>query len=176
MDNKTLNKEISKYRKQAQAARKELPSSVASFVAALNDFTADALELSLEHKKQRHSYGYTHPFWFQCEPHALDMLEGDPPSVPILFEPNDYVTGPCTKMFFTRLHRIIWPKASSDPNTSYSTADYFIGAFVTAHLLEQQMVSAPSPALDEVYFPGDSFWTKMKNLKLQISGCGHRTF
>lgn len=76
MDNKTLNKEISKYRKQAQAARKELPSSVASFVAALNDFTADALELSLEHKKQRHSYGYTHPFWFQCEPHALDMLEG----------------------------------------------------------------------------------------------------
>ena len=157
MDNKTLNKEISKYRKQAQAARKELPSAVASFVAALNDFTADALELSLEHKKQRHSYGYTHPFWFQCEPHALDMLEGDPPSVPILFEPNDYVTGPCTKMFFTRLHRIIWPKASSDPNTSYSTADYFIGAFVTAHLLEQQMVSAPSPALDEVYFPGDSF-------------------
>ena len=171
MDNKTLNKEISKYRKKAQAARKELPSTVASFVAALNDFTADALELSLEHKKQRRPFGYTQPFWFQCEPYALDMLEGDPPSIPILFEPNDYVTGPCTKMFFTRLHRIIWPKASSDPNTSYFTADYFIGAFVTAHLLEQQMVSAPSPALDEVYFPGDSFLdedeeSEVKNLWL----------
>ncbi len=157
MDNKTLNKEISKYRKQAQAARKELPSAVASFVAALNDFTADALELSLEHKKQRHSYGYTHPFWFQCEPHALDMLEGDPPSVPILFEPNDYVTGPCTKMFlpvfivsFGQRHLLIQTHLTP-PRTISSVL------FVTAHLLEQQMVSAPSPALDEVYFPGDSF-------------------
>ena len=70
MDNKTLNKEISKYRKQAQAARKELPSSVASFVAALNDFTADALELSLEHKKQRQLVWIYHPsgfnLWATC--------------------------------------------------------------------------------------------------------------
>lgn len=51
---------------------------------------------------------------------------------------------PCTKMFFTRVHRELWPEAFyAQKEGTCCIADYYIGAYTTAHILEQLQTLIP---------------------------------
>ena len=81
---------------------------------------------------------------------------------PLLFEPNDFVSGPCTRMFFTLLHRQLFPsclsrkygEAPDDPSDKdRCIADYYLGSCAVARILEQLQKDLVSVNPDDTAAP-----------------------
>lgn len=79
---------------------------------------------------------------------------------PLLFEPNDFISVPCTRMFFTLLHRQIFPsclirKYGEDPDDPADKdrciADYYLGSCAAARILEQLQKDLVSVNPDDIY-------------------------
>lgn len=125
----------------------------------------------------------TSAFWFEREAQAEDHIQEladmhetadtydrenpfdgwyDQPVTPqpLLFEPNDFVSGPCTRMFFTLLHRQIFPfclirKYGEDPDDPADKdrciTDYYLGSCAAARILEQLQKDLVSVNPDDIY-------------------------
>ncbi len=111
------------------------------------------LTISQEHQssESKATFGRPRPFWFGHED------EWDKASLKyLLFEPDDYVTVPCTKIFFTRVHRELWPASFSNPKkTACCITHYYMGACVTAHILEQLQTLIPAIEPQDAHYIAD---------------------
>ena len=134
---------------------------VAQYKAALHRLVYQLLTISQDHQSSENkaAFGSAKPFWFKRE----DEWEEDP----LLFEPDDYITMPCTKMFFTRVHRELWPAAFADPKESACCiTHYFIGACVTAHILEQLQTLIPAIEPQDAHYIADETDTTEEDMLL----------
>lgn len=137
---------------------------VAQYKEALHRLVYQLLTISQDHQSSENkaAFGSAKPFWFERED------EWDKASLKyLLFEPDDYITMPCTKMFFTRVHRELWPAAFADPEESACCiTHYFIGACVTAHMLEQLQTLIPAIEPQDAHYIADETDTTEEDLLL----------
>lgn len=137
---------------------------VAKYKAALHRLVYQLLTISQDHQSSENkaAFGSAKPFWFERED------EWDKASLKyLLFEPDDYITMPCTKMFFTRVHRELCPAAFADPKESACCiTHYFIGACVTAHILEQLQTLIPAIEPQDAHYIADETDTTEEDLLL----------
>lgn len=134
---------------------------VAKYKAALHRLVYQLLTISQDHQSSENkaAFGSAKPFWFKRED---EWEEG-----PLLFEPDDYITMPCTKMFFTRVHRELWPAAFADPKESACCiTHFFIGSCVTAHILEQLQTLIPAIEPQDAHYIADETDTTEEDLLL----------
>lgn len=152
-DLKVLTAKCKKKIDEDQAAVRALHNDeqlVAKYKAALHRLVYQLLTVSQEHQSSENkaAFGCRKPFWFQ--------REGEWEEDPLLFEPDDYITMPCTKMFFTRVHRELWPTAFSNPKEgACCMTHYYMGACVTAHTLEQLQVLIPAVEPQDAHYIAD---------------------
>ena len=124
---------------------------VSEYNASLHNLVSHMLTISLKHQsaKDTSSFGHMGVFWFNHEDtedyiDSISREQKDDSPKPLLFEPDDYISMPCTKMFFTRVHRELWPEAFyAQKEGTCCIADYYIGACTTAHILEQLQTLTP---------------------------------
>lgn len=134
---------------------------VAQYKEALHRLVYQLLTISQDHQSSENkaAFGSAKPFWFEREDEWGEY--------PLLFEPDDYITMPCTKMFFTRVHRELWPAAFADPKESACCiTHYFIGACVTAHILEQLQTLIPAIEPQDAHYIADETDTTEEDLLL----------
>lgn len=134
---------------------------VAQYKEALHRLVYQLLTISQDHQSSENkaAFGSAKPFWFERE----DEWGEDH----LLFEPDDYITMPCTKMFFTRVHRELWPAAFADPTKSACCmTHYYIGACVTAHILEQLQTLIPAIEPQDAHYIADETDTTEEDLLL----------
>ena len=125
----------------------------------------------------------TSAFWFEREAQAEDHMQEladmhetadtydrespfdgwyDQPvtTQPLLFEPNDFVSGPCTRMFFTLLHRQFFPtyllnQYGEDPDDytekDRCITDCYLGASAAARIFDQLQKDLVSVNPDDIY-------------------------
>ncbi len=126
---------------------------VVKYKAALHRLVYQLLTISQEHQssESKATFGRPRPFWFGHED------EWDKASLKyLLFEPDDYITVPCTKIFFTRVHRELWPASFSNPKkTACCITHYYMGACVTAHILEQLQTLIPAIEPQDAHYIAD---------------------
>ena len=134
---------------------------VAQYKEALHRLVYQLLTISQDHQSSENkaAFGSAKPFWFERE----DEWGEDH----LLFEPDDYITMPCTKMFFTRVHRELWPAAFADPKKSACCmTHYYIGSCVTAHILEQLQTLIPAIEPQDAHYIADETDTTEEDLLL----------
>lgn len=143
--------------------RSESEQLAAEYKASLHKLVSHMLAISCDHQSSENktSFGHMGSFWFNHED-MEDYISGlsdereDVWPKPLLFEPNDYISMPCTKMFFTRVHREFWPDAfSSLKDGTCCIADYYIGACATAHISEQLQSLIPTIEPQQVPYISD---------------------
>lgn len=134
---------------------------VAQYKEALHRLVYQLLTISQDHQSSENkaAFGSAKPFWFEREDEwGEDYL---------LFEPDDYITMPCTKMFFTRVHRELWPAAFADPKKSACCmTHYYTGSCVTAHILEQLQTLIPAIEPQDAHYIADETDTTEEDLLL----------
>ena len=134
---------------------------VARYKEALHRLVYQLLTISQDHQSSENkaAFGSAKPFWFEREDEwGEDYL---------LFEPDDYITMPCTKMFFTRVHRELWPAAFADPKKSACCmTHYYTGSCVTAHILEQLQTLIPAIEPQDAHYIADETDTTEEDMLL----------
>lgn len=114
------------------------------------------LRISLKHL-QRKKYDKQQLLWYEREREPVaDGQHFTMEARYVVYEPDDFIHAPCTKMFFTKLQREIWPHMTEDERrigkkeenqernakeekkkeTVCTDADYYIGACIIAKALD----------------------------------------
>ena len=81
-------------------------------------------------------------------------------------------------MFFTRVHRELWPAAFADPKKSACCmTHYYIGSCVTAHILEQLQTLIPAIEPQDAHYIADETDTTEEDLLLWrwAAACAERS-
>lgn len=113
----------------------------------LLDLVESTIKISQKHL-QSEKQGCRRLLWYKRKEVWEEMEENDKCMEElVLYEPNDFIHAPCTKMFFIRLQRQLWPAfageegrvewlAQDDEQKVCTCASYYIGACVLARVLE----------------------------------------
>ena len=139
--------EIEQIRREVETKIKEY-GNVNSDLKSLLKLIYETLCISLKHLENE-KHDKHQPLWYERErePVADGQHFTLEPRL-ILYEPDDFIHAPCTKMFFTRLQREIWPHMTEDERRIEkeegnqkkeivcADADYYIGACIIAKALD----------------------------------------
>lgn len=113
----------------------------------LLDLVESTIKISQKHL-QREKQECRRPLWYKHKEVWKEMEENNKCMEElVLYEPNDFIQAPCTKIFFVCLQRQLWPAfageegrvewlAQDDEQKVCTCASYYIGACVLAHVLE----------------------------------------